>query len=734
MKFLYKLNFRDSMNFLKYYPIHRAKLLLYRLRTGKPWPLYDCYHEKMKEDLDNVPELDSFFVYPIHKAHYKVPVDLAIRDSWMPYLYTNAPFLLFFKNDYSEPGYYADFLPLSIERHPKILVSDYKLRISQEDFDWIVRFVRDNRRDLWIFGHFNDDKACDRILDYIEKHPAQEENMFFRHFEAFRNSREYFTRKVNEAMKDYNLFNALYYCYLYVISVYANDEQYPYPQCKADFDNAVKAYEDREKSIETLKALREIVVKFTESNTGQSELISIPYGWTIVEITGDYYRVAEETEKFFCGISTLNYPPTDNGLSSLISAKLREKDYAGFVYLWAVLVLSTNITEFLYNQYELFWERYEKTPKDTLASKLRNFLDLFGTRLKDGGYIYHKLSCPDFHSEYPLPDHTSSIDWKTGYSLLKNALKYIGPFSCHRIHYTSTDEKTVSPNTELLSGDIICNSYSDGKGLLTYTSDKAEIWNNAFTDCMNLKTIDIPATVSNINDIAFLRCRNLECIYIPESVTRIGHLAFSGCGKLKYFDLPETTTEIDKDMSGNLSLSPDMVRKKFVHRFKPDIIIALDIAAAQWWDNFACQTPEQAYEFAKAIRKSLGDKKVATTEILTETYQEYGKTEAHIFGEYMPGSEDCQETKNSIKVFTVTFRVDGQDDIVLKFDRSGKEWWDENVQRYGNQSPEFDAYILNIKEFVIAKSLSKRISSVKPLDDDILYDLDDRLKLTSRWV
>ena len=82
MKFLYKLNFRDSMNFLKYYPIHRAKLLLYRLRTGNPWPMYDCYHEKMKEDLDNVPEFDSFFVYPIHKAHYKVPVDLTIRDYW----------------------------------------------------------------------------------------------------------------------------------------------------------------------------------------------------------------------------------------------------------------------------------------------------------------------------------------------------------------------------------------------------------------------------------------------------------------------------------------------------------------------------------------------------------------------------------------------------------------------------------------------------------------------------
>ena len=98
----------------------------------------------MEEDLDNVPELDPFFVCPIHKRHSKVPVDIAVRDSWMPYLYTNAQFFILFRNDYSEPGHYEDYLPLSIGRHPKILVKDYELHISQEDFDWIVKFVKDN--------------------------------------------------------------------------------------------------------------------------------------------------------------------------------------------------------------------------------------------------------------------------------------------------------------------------------------------------------------------------------------------------------------------------------------------------------------------------------------------------------------------------------------------------------------------------------------------------------------
>lgn len=36
MKFLYNMDFRDTKNFLKYYILHRTRLLLYRLRTGKP--------------------------------------------------------------------------------------------------------------------------------------------------------------------------------------------------------------------------------------------------------------------------------------------------------------------------------------------------------------------------------------------------------------------------------------------------------------------------------------------------------------------------------------------------------------------------------------------------------------------------------------------------------------------------------------------------------------------------
>lgn len=131
MKFIYNRDFRESMQFLKSYIIHRTKLLWYRLRTGKPWPLYDCYYDKMEEDLDNVPELDSFFVLYMTRIQYEnLPVDMAIRDCWMPYLYTTSPFLIFFRNSYVKRGHHKDLLPLSIGQHPKVLVRDYELHIS----------------------------------------------------------------------------------------------------------------------------------------------------------------------------------------------------------------------------------------------------------------------------------------------------------------------------------------------------------------------------------------------------------------------------------------------------------------------------------------------------------------------------------------------------------------------------------------------------------------------------
>ncbi len=71
-----------------------------------------------------------------------------------------------------------------------------------------------------------------------------------------------------------------------------------------------------------------------------------------------------------------------------------------------------------------------------------------------------------------------------------------------------------------------------------------EIFNYAFSDEENIKTVVIPSTIITIGMCAFESCENLEYIYIPDSVTSIGAEAFKNCKKLKTIELPQNIEKI----------------------------------------------------------------------------------------------------------------------------------------------------------------------------------------------
>ena len=54
----------------------------------------------------------------------------------------------------------------------------------------------------------------------------------------------------------------------------------------------------------------------------------------------------------------------------------------------------------------------------------------------------------------------------------------------------------------------------------------------AFSDCTDLKTIELPSSVTSIGDYAFDGCSGLTSIFIPASVSSIGSDAFRGCSSL----------------------------------------------------------------------------------------------------------------------------------------------------------------------------------------------------------
>lgn len=53
-----------------------------------------------------------------------------------------------------------------------------------------------------------------------------------------------------------------------------------------------------------------------------------------------------------------------------------------------------------------------------------------------------------------------------------------------------------------------------------------KIPDNAFQDCMDLRSVTIGSHVTSIGDSAFSGCDSLEEITIPPNVTRIGYDAF----------------------------------------------------------------------------------------------------------------------------------------------------------------------------------------------------------------
>lgn len=67
---------------------------------------------------------------------------------------------------------------------------------------------------------------------------------------------------------------------------------------------------------------------------------------------------------------------------------------------------------------------------------------------------------------------------------------------------------------------------------------------NAFIDCGELTSIEIPNSVTTIGIAAFENCSKLTSVEIPNGVTTIPLRAFSGCTKLKNINIPNSVTKI----------------------------------------------------------------------------------------------------------------------------------------------------------------------------------------------
>ena len=134
----------------------------------------------------------------------------------------------------------------------------------------------------------------------------------------------------------------------------------------------------------------------------------------------------------------------------------------------------------------------------------------------------------------------------------------------NQIWYTSSDGNVIEP---YVTTNIESNTYSNGRGVITFDGELTEIAEYMFYTCSSITSVTIPDSVTEIGNFAFVHCNNLKafkgkfatedgrCLIngntlvsyanasgteytIPDNVTEIGGWAFCGCSNLASVTIP----------------------------------------------------------------------------------------------------------------------------------------------------------------------------------------------------
>ena len=172
----------------------------------------------------------------------------------------------------------------------------------------------------------------------------------------------------------------------------------------------------------------------------------------------------------------------------------------------------------------------------------------------DSGILFDKamttlLLCPQqYEGSYTVPDGVESIGDRafesvTGLTeiILPDSVLSIGnaTFSNCRITDIVLPEKLQSIGNGAFSSSSITS--------LDLLDSVASLGTNAFSDCEELHTIKLSASMQAIPYATFQGCDNLTNISIPASIQTIGSYAFSCCKGLISITIPESVTSIERD-------------------------------------------------------------------------------------------------------------------------------------------------------------------------------------------
>lgn len=116
-----------------------------------------------------------------------------------------------------------------------------------------------------------------------------------------------------------------------------------------------------------------------------------------------------------------------------------------------------------------------------------------------------------------------------------------------KILYTTTDDKTIKPLNQynVFGGPTIAsNTYSNGQGVMTLTSEVKTVGSFAFRDQATLESMTLPKSVVEVGYNSFYNCPSLSSIELNEGLQTIGYMAFVHCDALVSVKIPQSVVKL----------------------------------------------------------------------------------------------------------------------------------------------------------------------------------------------
>ena len=98
------------------------------------------------------------------------------------------------------------------------------------------------------------------------------------------------------------------------------------------------------------------------------------------------------------------------------------------------------------------------------------------------------------------------------------------------------------PEPNSYAGEVVIPEHISYQGR---TYEVRSISQNAFADCEELISVQLPSTLTAISACAFLGCPKLQEVSVPKSILAIASCAFTGCTSLRSMTLPRRAELVD---------------------------------------------------------------------------------------------------------------------------------------------------------------------------------------------